>query len=43
MEAQNKIAGKRFLLQANAFYCRQTLFFAGKRFFLQANAFHRKK
>jgi hypothetical protein len=36
IEAQNKIAGKCFLLQANAFFFRQTLFFAG-------NAFHLKK
>jgi hypothetical protein len=34
----SKIAGKCYLLQANAIYCRQTLFIAGKHF-LQANAF----
>jgi hypothetical protein len=39
LQAQKKIAGKRFFLQANAFFCSQTLFFAVKRFFLQANAF----
>jgi hypothetical protein len=28
-----KIAAKRFFLQANAFFCSQTLFFAGNGFF----------
>jgi hypothetical protein len=36
----SKIAGKRYLLQANAIYCRQEmLLIAGKCYLLQANAF----
>jgi hypothetical protein len=35
----SKIAGKRYLLQTNTIYCRQTLFIAGKRYLLQANTF----
>jgi 3-deoxy-D-manno-octulosonic acid (KDO) 8-phosphate synthase len=41
MEAQNKIGGKRFLLQANAFYCRQTIFLQANTF-LQATFFIKK-
>jgi hypothetical protein len=38
------VAAKKFAagfpkLQANAIYCRQTLFIAGKRYLLQANGF----
>jgi hypothetical protein len=37
----SKIAGKRYLLQANAIYCRhQMLFIAGKCYLLQANAIY---
>jgi hypothetical protein len=38
--AAKKIAVGFPKLQANAIYCRQTLFFAGKRYLLQANAIY---
>ena len=37
-----KVATKKIpKLQANAIYCRETLFIAGKRYLLQANFFYR--